>query len=133
MKLSYSAALALTLQFLAVDALTLPWVPKTRPAIHVGPKTLKTRLPELSLPRYKVCTVKGGTKDDSKALLAAFHKCNYGGHVILEAGTTYTISTVMDLTFLEFVDWGMILLPLISYILLQLLTGARNPGNPNVL
>jgi galacturan 1,4-alpha-galacturonidase len=109
MQLSY--VLTLALQLLAVDALTLPpitlpGVPRTRPQIHVGPKTLKTKLPKLSLPRYKTCHVKGGTKDDSKAFLKALHLCNYGGHVVLDKGVTYTIGTVMDLTFLHSVDIG---------------------------
>lgn len=112
MQLSY--ALTLALQLLAVDALTLPpftfpGVPKNRPQIHVGPKTLKTKLPKLSLPRFKTCHVKGGTADDSAALLKAFHQCNYGGHVVLDKGVTYTIGTVMDLSFLHSVDWGVYL------------------------
>lgn len=112
MKLSY--ALTLALQLLTVDALTVPTyshpgvpgVPKTRPRINVGPKTLKTKLPKVSPPRHKTCHVKGGTADDSAALLKSFHACNNGGHVILDAGVTYTIGTVLDLTFLNHVDWG---------------------------
>ncbi|KAL5349133.1 hypothetical protein ACLOAV_005421 [Pseudogymnoascus australis] len=111
MKLSY--ALTLALQLLTVDALTVPTsshpgvpgVPKTRPRINVGPKTLKTKLPKVSPPRHKTCHVKGGTSDDSAALLKSFHECNNGGHVVLDAGVTYTIGTVLDLTFLNHVDW----------------------------
>lgn len=107
MQLSY--VLTLALQLLAVDALTVPGVPgvpKTRPQIHVGPKTLKTKLPRNSPSRHKTCHVKGGTADDSAALLKSFHECNNGGHVVLDKGVTYTIGTVMDLTFLKHVDWG---------------------------
>lgn len=132
MQLSY--ALTLALQLLAVDALTLPpitlpGVPKTRPQIHVGPKTLKTKLPKVSPPRHKTCHVMGGTADDSAAFLKALHSCNHGGHVVLDKGVIYTIGTVMDLTFLHSVDLG----PYLSLKLcLQLLTVARYPGNANV-
>ena len=131
MQLSY--ALTLALQLLAVDALnlpTLPGVPKTRPQIHVGPKTLKTKLPRVSPPRHKTCHVKGGTADDSAALLESFHKCNNGGHVVLDKGVTYTIGTVMDLSFLNHVDWG----PYLSLKLwLQILTVTRHPRDADVL
>lgn len=110
MQLSY--ALTLALQLLAVGALpsfNAPGHQTTRPQLHVGPKCLKQKLPHNSPSRKKTCHVKGGTADDSAALLKAFHKCNNGGHVVLDAGVTYTIGTVLDLTFLKHVDWGLYL------------------------
>lgn len=110
MQLSY--ALTLALQLLAVGALpslntaSHQTHETTRPQLHVGPKCLKNKLPHDSPSRKKTCHVKGGTADDSTALLKAFHKCNNGGHVVLDAGVTYTIGTVMDLRFLRNVDWG---------------------------
>ncbi|KAH9204166.1 pectin lyase fold/virulence factor [Leptodontidium sp. 2 PMI_412] len=55
--------------------------------------------------RGKVCNVKGGTSDDSDAILKAFQQCNNGGHVILNTGVVYTVGKALDLRFLKHIDW----------------------------
>lgn len=52
----------------------------------------------------KVCFVKPSCKggDDAPNILKAFHDCNCGGTVVLDAN--YTIASPLDLTFLENVD-----------------------------
>jgi hypothetical protein len=81
--------------------------PGKRPSIKVYPKSLSHHLPVNSPARRKFCAVKGGTRDDSAAILKAFKNCNDGGHVILNSNTVYTIGKPLDLRFLKHVDWGM--------------------------
>lgn len=81
-------------------------IASTRPSIVVGPKTLGKALPITSAARDTVCSVVGGTADDSAAILEAFQSCNGSGHVIFEADTTYTIGKALDLRNLQSVDWG---------------------------
>ena len=82
--------------------------PGIPPSISVHPKTLGNgrQLPCNSKPRTKVCTVKGGTADDSDAILSAFKTCKTDGHVIFSTDTTYTVGKPLDLTNLTNVDWG---------------------------
>ncbi|KAH9862737.1 Exopolygalacturonase [Plenodomus biglobosus] len=56
--------------------------------------------------RTKTCVVKanGGGKDDSTNVLSAIKDCNNGGHVLFSKGSSYTIGTALDLTFLKHVD-----------------------------
>jgi hypothetical protein len=112
MKLSH--VLSFGLQVLLVESSALQarggpgnGVPGKRPQINVHPKSLGHHLPGDSPGRTKVCSVKGGTSDDSTAILKAFQNCNNGGHVIFNTGTTYTVGKPLDLRFLKHVDWGM--------------------------
>ncbi|KAI0419579.1 polygalacturonase [Xylaria grammica] len=54
--------------------------------------------------RTKSCSVTalGSGEDDAPQILDAFHECNNGGTVVLDGN--YTISTALDLTFLDGVD-----------------------------
>ncbi|KAI8579474.1 hypothetical protein K450DRAFT_288174 [Umbelopsis ramanniana AG] len=54
----------------------------------------------------KTCTLtpKGHGADDAPNILAAAHKCNNGGKVVLPAGKNFTIGSPLDLTFLKNVD-----------------------------
>ncbi|KAF7555558.1 hypothetical protein G7Z17_g2061 [Cylindrodendrum hubeiense] len=77
----------------------------TRPEIKAWPHSPGTHnsvSPSRSRSRY--CTVKptknGG--DDAGNILKAFHKCNDGGTVVLDAN--YTIASPLDLTFLKHID-----------------------------
>lgn len=80
-----------------------------RPSINPSP--YEPRLPLPNPPRrHKVCVVEthgDETKDDSVFILSAFHECNNGGHVVFSRGSTYTIGTAMDWTFLNHIDIGM--------------------------
>jgi hypothetical protein len=106
----FTYLLGIYLQVLLTEGLQIrqPQIPGTRPSISVYPKTLGNgrQLPCASKPRTKVCTVKGGTADDSDAILSAFKTCKKDGHVIFSAGTTYTVGKALDLRNLTNVDWG---------------------------
>lgn len=82
-----------------------------RPSISVGPIPPYRPLPT-SPARNRTCVVsaKGNGTDDGPAILEAFKSCNNGGAVVLSEDTTYTIGTALDLTFLEHVDWGKLIL-----------------------
>ncbi|TLD25996.1 extracellular exo-polygalacturonase [Venturia nashicola] len=75
------------------------------PAYHitVGPKPPFKPMPA-STARDRECVVKGGTTEDSAAILAAIKSCNDGGKVVFSADTTYTVGKVMDLTKLSKID-----------------------------
>lgn len=76
---------------------------------QVVPSPFEPRLPvPSSAERNKTCSVKthGNGTDDSDYILSAFNACNYGGHVIFNKNTTYTIGTAMDWTFLQSIDIG---------------------------
>ena len=79
-----------------------------RPNHKIGPKHPGKPFPS-SPPRTKTCLVQshGAGKDDSDYILKAIKECNFGGHVVFEQGTTYTVGTALDLTFLKNVDLGM--------------------------
>jgi galacturan 1,4-alpha-galacturonidase len=80
-----------------------------RPTVSCHPK--HPRLPPPSPPpRNKVCYVQShndGVTDDSSYILAAFHECNNGGHVVFRECVEYFIATAMDWTFLNHIDIGM--------------------------
>ena len=82
--------------------------PSKRPSHKIAPKHPGKPFP-VSPTRTKVCTVasSGNGTDDSPAILSAIDECNNGGHVVFSAGTTYTIGTALDLTFLNAIDLGM--------------------------
>lgn len=78
--------------------------PVRRPDIRPWPYDPGHALP-LSPARTKSCKVEpsnGGGKDDAPQILEAFHDCNNGGTVVLDAN--YTIASPLDLTFLDSVD-----------------------------
>lgn len=79
----------------------------SRPTIVASPKQPRLPVPTPA-ERTKDCTVKthGNGTDDSAYILAAFHECNNGGHVLFSANTTYTVGTAMDWTFLKSIDIG---------------------------
>lgn len=86
-----------------------PFVPKNcvlrRP--NIVPYPYSPGLPHaVSPPRdpNKLCIVPalGNGEDDAPAILAAFHRCNNGGTVLLN--NNYTILSPLDLTFLQSVD-----------------------------
>jgi galacturan 1,4-alpha-galacturonidase len=76
-----------------------------RPEIKAGPHN-PGRPHHVCPPRQKnkYCRVKPGKQghDDAKSILAAFHQCNHGGTVVLDAN--YTIASPLDLTFLRNLD-----------------------------
>ncbi|KAL4945078.1 hypothetical protein BDV06DRAFT_231805 [Aspergillus oleicola] len=71
----------------------------------VGPKRPFRPLPTSHL-RKKICHVDsyGDGSDDSDFILSALEECNYGGKVVFDEDTEYTIGTALDLTFLKHVD-----------------------------
>jgi galacturan 1,4-alpha-galacturonidase len=76
-----------------------------RPNFHVGPKQPWRH--HSSPARTKTCYVKSHddlVTDDAVHILDALKKCNNGGHVVFAEGTTYTIGTALDMTFLKHVD-----------------------------
>lgn len=73
--------------------------------VTIGPKPAFKPMP-VSTARDRECVVKGGTAEDSAAVLAAITSCNDGGKVVFSAGTTYTIGKALDLTKLNKVDLG---------------------------
>lgn len=80
-----------------------------RPSVKCHPKSPSHPFPS-SPPRHsqRVCTVPAGTADAGPDILAAAHKCNYGGTVYFPAGQTYTIATSLDLTFLVNIDFAIL-------------------------
>lgn len=75
--------------------------------VAIGPKPAFKPMP-VSTPRDRECVVKGGTAEDSAAILAAITSCNDGGRVVFSKGTTYTIGKALDLTKLHKIDLGMV-------------------------
>ncbi|PSN73831.1 exopolygalacturonase [Corynespora cassiicola Philippines] len=78
----------------------------SRPQVKPAPFDAGQALP-YSPPRHpkKRCFVKAGQKEDrndAKAILKAFKKCNGGGTIILDE--KYRIGSPLDLTFLKHVD-----------------------------
>ncbi|QDS68091.1 hypothetical protein FKW77_010065 [Venturia effusa] len=71
--------------------------------IAIGPKPPFKPMP-VSAPRDRECIVKGGTTEDSAAILSAVKSCINGGKVVFSAGTTYTIGKALDLTNLTKID-----------------------------
>lgn len=96
---------------LAVVALALPATtlspqgdPLRRPDIKPWPHSPRYSFPP-SPARTKTCKVASNgsrDEDDAPQILEAFHDCNNGGTVVLDAN--YTIASPLDLTFLESVD-----------------------------
>ncbi len=103
-----AASLAIALLGASVVAVDSPYYGKPvppRPEVKAWP--LNPGTPHnVSPPRdpNKYCFVKPSCKsdDDAANILAAFHKCNHGGTVVLDA--SYTIGSPLDLTFLDSVD-----------------------------
>lgn len=74
----------------------------TRPKIKAWPYS-PGHHPSSPCQHHKYCYVKPTHgSDDAANILAAFHKCNNGGTVVLDAN--YTIASPLDLTFLKHVD-----------------------------
>lgn len=83
-----------------------------RPNVSCHPKT-PHRSPPTSPPRTKLCYVQShndSVTDDSTYIMSALHECNNGGHVVFSEGTKYMIGTALDLTFLDHIDIGMLLI-----------------------
>ncbi|KAH8661997.1 polygalacturonase [Xylariales sp. PMI_506] len=78
-------------------------LPISRPDVKAHPYNYGRPHPP-SPPRKKVCFVKPGSvgSDAAPQILSAFHDCNNGGTVVLDAN--YTIASPLDLTFLNSVD-----------------------------
>jgi hypothetical protein len=93
-------ASAITSRFVAVQYAAQPQF-----QVKIGPKAPFKPMPA-STPRDRQCAVKGGTADDSAAVMAAIKSCDGGGRVIFEKGTKYTIGKAMDLTKLKKIDLG---------------------------
>ncbi|KAL3426800.1 murein transglycosylase [Phlyctema vagabunda] len=81
----------------------------SRPAVTPYPKTPSIPLP-VSPPRdaNRTCTIATGLKDAGPAILEAAKKCNNGGTVVFPAGSTYTVATALDLTFLSSIDFAIL-------------------------
>ena len=75
-----------------------------RPHYEPTPLQPSKPFPTSSPPRHKTCSVKPSSKghDDAPRILAAFHKCNNGGTVVLDQ--QYSICSPLDLRFLKHVD-----------------------------
>jgi hypothetical protein len=73
--------------------------------IKIGPKPPFRPMPASS-PRDRQCIVKGGTSDDSAAILEAVKSCVGGGRVVFSQGTRYTVGKALDLTKLNKIDLG---------------------------
>jgi hypothetical protein len=73
--------------------------------VAIGPKPPFKPMPASS-PRDRECVVKGGSADDSAAILAAIGSCNGGGRVVFSKQTKYTIGKALDLTKLKQIDLG---------------------------
>lgn len=73
--------------------------------VKIGPKQPFKPMPASS-PRDRQCAVKGGTADDSAAILEAVKSCNGGGRVVFSRETKYTIGKALDLTKLKQIDFG---------------------------
>jgi galacturan 1,4-alpha-galacturonidase len=73
--------------------------------VTIGPKPAFKPMPASSA-RDRECVVKGGSPDDSAAILAAITSCNGGGRVVFSKGTMYTIGKALDLTKLKQIDLG---------------------------
>lgn len=77
-----------------------------RPHIHPSPHEPRLPIPNPPM-RHKFCVVKThGVTDDSDYIMAAFHECNDGGHVLFPRESNYLIGTAMDWTFLKHIDIG---------------------------
>lgn len=100
----FNAAL---LAFVAVTAFASPG--PNRPSVKCHPKQPSRSIPH-SPPRNpkRICTVLADTADAGPSILAAARKCNHGGTVYFPAGKTYTIATVLDLTFLANIDFAIL-------------------------
>ena len=59
--------------------------------------------------RSKTCHVESNCdgSDDSKFIMHALKKCNYGGKVVFDEDKEYTIGSALDMTFLRHVDIGL--------------------------
>jgi galacturan 1,4-alpha-galacturonidase len=101
----WASLLLAAASLVAVDAVRqAPYI--AAPAFsHHSPKPYHPRPPH-GQGHAKVCTLqpKGNGRDDAPSLLAAAHKCNYGGKVVLPADQNFTIASPLDLTFLKNVD-----------------------------
>jgi hypothetical protein len=73
--------------------------------VTIGPKPPFRPMPASSK-RDRECVVKGGSADDSAAILAAIGFCNGGGRVVFSRETKYTIGKALDLTKLKQIDLG---------------------------
>ena len=105
--LEASAALAApSLEATRIEARSSKHASK-RPHHPIAPKHCGRPFPT-SPDRKKTCYVSshGQGKDDSDYILKAIKDCNDGGHVVFSQGTTYTIGTALDLTFLKHIDLG---------------------------
>ncbi|KFZ06536.1 hypothetical protein V501_07324 [Pseudogymnoascus sp. VKM F-4519 (FW-2642)] len=100
----FNAAL---LAFMAVTAFASPG--PNRPSVKCHPKQPSRPFPH-SPPRNpkRICTVLAETADAGPSILAAARKCNHGGTVYFPPGKTYTIATVLDLTFLANIDFAIL-------------------------
>ena len=103
MKVNCLLPLALAAASTAAGA--APAIPK-RPEIVAAPYGTGRDMPP-SPPRdpSRVCRVKPGCKpvrDDARAILTAFEKCNNGGTVVMDRD--YLVGSPLDLTFLKHID-----------------------------
>jgi len=86
-------------------------VASQRPNYAISPRHPGRAFP-VSPARTKTCIVKanGDGKDDSQNILSAIKECNNGGHVLFPRESSYIIGTALDLTFLEHIDLGTMIL-----------------------
>ncbi|KAL9088249.1 MAG: hypothetical protein Q9159_003233 [Coniocarpon cinnabarinum] len=91
-----------SLQTLA-PLLALPWLANANALC--GPYQPSSPIPTPQT-RSHTCSVaaSGDGSDDSQAFVSAIADCNNGGHVLFEAGQSYTIGTALDLTYLSSID-----------------------------
>ncbi|CAK7236998.1 hypothetical protein SBRCBS47491_009827 [Sporothrix bragantina] len=102
-----TAALALLagLQQVAAHAGSPPAAPYVVP----GPKTPHGfQLPQPGHRAKKICTVPANMKDAGPSILRAAHECNNGGTVYFPSGSSYTIASALDLTFLKNIDFAIL-------------------------
>jgi galacturan 1,4-alpha-galacturonidase len=99
---SVAAAAAPVIESRNVD---VQYAPQPQFQVKIGPKPPFKPMPA-STPRDRQCAVKGGTADDSAAVLAAIKSCDGGGRVVFAKDTKYTIGKALDLTKLKQIDLG---------------------------
>lgn len=75
------------------------------PSIKAGPKVPANWQTPDGPNRAKVCTVQPNSTDAGPAILEAAKSCNQGGTVYIPKGE-YKISTALDLTFLDHIDFA---------------------------
>ncbi|KAL3443424.1 exo-polygalacturonase A [Aspergillus insuetus] len=82
----------------------VPKAPSLSASPH-APANFNPSHPHSHKPHTKICKVKPSFKDAGPGILAAAHKCNHGGTVLLPPGD-YIIATALDLTFLDNIDFA---------------------------